>query len=266
LGVFREAMGQRRFEPHWGRYRAWDNYVSDIGIIYLPMGYSAMSYLLNQWMGIEAVSYATVDFPDALQKTVEAVNTNLFELVDLCCTSPAVVVLLTDNFSSDVQPPAFFDKWSRKFYVEAVRRLHDAGKYVAVHIDGWLRGALQMIRETGADCADAVTPRPMSDLTPAQCCAEAGPDFILSGGEPPNLWQTEVPLERFRASILDWLALKNPAAASLLTPVTKCPWARRSSASSSCGTWSRNSADTDAPPPNAYSKLAVWRRTAAQRP
>ena len=29
---------------------------------------------------------------------------------------------------------------------EAIRRLHAAGKFVAVHIDGMLRGALGMIR------------------------------------------------------------------------------------------------------------------------
>jgi hypothetical protein len=89
-----------------------------------------------------------------------------------------------------------------------VRRLHAAGKHVAVHIDGRLKGALQMIRETGADCADAVTPTPMGDLSPAQCREEAGPDFILSGGVSPNLWLPEVPLETFRTGALDWLALK----------------------------------------------------------
>ncbi len=209
LRVFREAMSARRYEPHWDRYRMWNDYVGDGGVVYIIIGFSAMGYLLNQWMGIEGVSYATVDFPDALLETIEAVNSNLLQLVDLCCTSPAEVVMVGDNFSGDVQPPTFFDRWSRKFYVEAVRRLHAAGKHVAVHIDGRLRGALGMIRETGADCADAVTPTPMGDLTPAQCREKAGPNFILSGGVPPNLWLPEVPEEVFRASVRDWLALKD---------------------------------------------------------
>ena len=114
-----------------------------------------------------------------------------------------------DNFSSDVQPPRFFDTWSRPFYEEAIRRLHAAGKFVAVHIDGKLRGAIGMIRDAGADCADAVTPAPMGDLTPSQCRDEAGPDFILSGGVPPNLWLPNVDIETFKRSVLDWLALKD---------------------------------------------------------
>ena len=210
LRVLREAMSRRRFEANnWKKFRAWTDYVGDDGVIYLHLGYSGMGYLLNQWMGIEGVSYATVDFPDALQETIEAVNTNLLELIDLCCTSPAEIVFIGDNFSGDVQPPAFFNRWTRKYYIEAVRRLHAAGKYVAVHIDGQLRGALQMIRDVGADCADSVTPRPMGDLSLAQCCEEAGPNFILSGGVAPNLWLPEVPVETFRTAVLDWLALKN---------------------------------------------------------
>ncbi|MBI2496963.1 MAG: hypothetical protein HYV75_03220 [Opitutae bacterium] len=208
LRVFREAMCARRYEPDWDKYRAWDECVGDGGVVYLIGGYSAMGALLNNWMGIEGVSYATVDFPAALHEAVDAVNANMLELVDLLCTAPGEVVFFPDNFSGDVQPPAFFDRWSRRYYAEAVRRLHAAGKRVAVHIDGRLRGALGMIRDTGADCADAVTPAPMGDLPPAQSRAEAGPDFILSGGVPPTLWLPGVSEEAFRKSVLDWLALK----------------------------------------------------------
>lgn len=208
LRVFREAMSRRRFVPQWEKYRAWAECVGDVGVVYLPLGYSGMGFLLNLWMGVEGVSYAIADFGDALQETVEAINANLLDLVDLACQSPAEIVIVTDNFSSDVQSPAFFARWTRPYYRELVRRLHAAGKHVAVHIDGRLRGALQMIRETGADCADAVTPKPMGDLTPAQCRAEAGPGFILSGGLPPTLWLPDVPIAAFRQSVMDWLALR----------------------------------------------------------
>jgi uroporphyrinogen-III decarboxylase len=65
-----------------------------------------------------------------------------------------------------------------------------------------------MVRETGADCADAVTPTPMGDLTPAECRAEAGNTFILSGGVSPDLWLPEVPIQRFEAKVREWLAQK----------------------------------------------------------
>jgi hypothetical protein len=208
LQVFKEAMSRRRFVPHWDRFLQWDQCVGDTGVVYLPFGYSAIGHLLNHWMGIEAVVFATRDFPQALRETVDSVNANLLELVDLICTSPAQVVIMGDNISGDIQPPSFFNQWSRAFYQEAVGRLHAAGKFVAVHIDGRLKGALRMVRETGTDCADAVTPSPMGDLTPAQCRAEAGSTFILSGGVSPDLWLPEVPVEVFEAKVMEWLAQK----------------------------------------------------------
>ena len=136
-------------------------------------------------------------------RRIEAAN-----CIDMLAESSAEVVVMGDNFSSDVQPPHFFDEWSRPFYAEAISRLHRAGKYAAVHIDGKLRGALSMIKDAGADCADAVTPQPMGDLSPQECRDEAGPDFILSGGVSPNLWLPEVSAEDFKQAVLRWLDLK----------------------------------------------------------
>jgi hypothetical protein len=118
--VFQEAMSHRRYVPHWDRFRQGDERVGDCGIVYVPFGYSAIGYLLNQWMGIEATVFATVDFPEALREAVEAVNRNLLSLVDLICASPAQVVLMGDNLSSDVQPASFFNRWTRAYCRQAV--------------------------------------------------------------------------------------------------------------------------------------------------
>ncbi len=205
LRVLSYAMSRRTFIPHWDRYRAWTDYVGDTGVVYLVSGYSAMGMLLNYWMGVEGVMYAAADWPDLLHETVEAINLNNLDCVDLIARSPAEIVIMGDNFSSDIQPPHFFAEWSGAYYAEAIRRLHAAGKFVAVHIDGRLRKAITMIREAGADCADAVTPRPMGDLSPEECRAEAGRDFILSGGVSPDLWLPNTPLDKFRTTVTDWL-------------------------------------------------------------
>ncbi|MCK4602925.1 MAG: hypothetical protein KAU28_10695, partial [Phycisphaerae bacterium] len=205
---FAYAMSRRTFAPLWDHYQAWVDYVGDDGVVYVSSGYSAMGYLLHYWMGLENVAYATVDFPDALREAVDAVNANILQLIDLLCQSPARIVLMGDNFSSDVHSPRFFDDWSRGFYEKAIRRLHKAGKYVAVHIDGRLRGAIEMIRSTGADCGDAITPAPIGDLSPAECRTEAGNDFILSGGVSPDLWLPQTPVEMFKAKVVEWLDQK----------------------------------------------------------
>jgi hypothetical protein len=208
LQVFGYAMSRREFTPKWDNYRAWVREVGDAGVVYLSAGYSAMGYLLHYWMGVEGTAYALVDYTRTLHEVVDAVNANNLQLIDLLAQSPAEIIIMGDNFSSDIQPPMFFQKWSAAYYEEAIRRLHGAGKFVAVHIDGRLAGAIRMVRETGADCGDAITPTPFGDLTPAQCREEAGPNFILSGGVSPDLWLPTAPVEDFRARVLEWLDLR----------------------------------------------------------
>ena len=208
LRLLGQALAARRYRPLWERYRAWTEYVGDHGVVYLSAGYSAMGQLLNYWMGVEAVMYACADWPDTMHETVERINANNLELIDLLAASPAEVIIMGDNFSSDIQPPRFFAEWSRAYYAEAIRRLHAAGKYVAVHLDGRLRGALRMFAEIGADCADAVTPKPMGDLTPEECRHEAGRGLILSGGVSPELWLPSVSAAAFEDAVRVWLRLR----------------------------------------------------------
>jgi hypothetical protein len=208
LRILAQALRSRTYAPRWDNYRAWDDYVGDTGVVYALTGYSAIGHLMHYWMGVEGTIFAAADWPRTMREVVNGINANNLDLIDLLASSPAEIICMGDNFSGDVQPPDFFSRWSRDYYAEAIRRLHAAGKFVAVHIDGRLRGALGMIRDAGADAADAVTPAPLGDLSPAACRAEAGSRFILSGGVPPNLWLPDVPLGAFKKAVLEWLSLK----------------------------------------------------------
>jgi hypothetical protein len=208
LCVLGYALGHRRYEPAWERYEPWVDALGGLGVVYMSIGYSAMGHLLAYWMGIEKTIFATVDMPDVLHEVVDQINDNLLEGVDMVCRGPAEVILMGDNFSGDIQPPHFFKEWSEPFYAEAIRRVRDAGKFSAVHIDGRLKGILKAFSEIGASCADAVTPAPMGDLTPRQCRLEAGPDMVLSGGVPPSVWTNDMSDEAFTQTVLDWLAIR----------------------------------------------------------
>ena len=208
LKIFASAMRNRKYRFLPEKYHAWINAIGDTGVCYVGAGYSAMGQLLNYWMGVEGAIVASCEWPDEMWEVIDEVNQNNLLLIDMLASSPVEYVVMGDNFSSDVQPSYFFDQWSRSYYTEAIKRIHKAGKFVAVHIDGRLKGAIRMIRETGADCADAVTPTPMGDLTPQECRDEAGNDYILSGGVSPDLWLPGVPLEVFKKAALDWVELK----------------------------------------------------------
>lgn len=208
LRTLGHALGSRTFTSDWSVYTAWKDAIGDYGVAYAGTGYSGIGNLLSLWMGVEGTTYAIADWPNTVREVVDLINESNLRLVDLLCTSPVEVVVMGDNFSSDLQPPSFVTCWSADYYTEAIRRLHAAGKRVAIHIDGKLRGLLRLFAELGADCADAVTPPPMGDLTPAECRAEAGPELILSGGVSPDLWLPTSPLAAFQDAVRAWLDLR----------------------------------------------------------
>ena len=110
--------GRAEFRPAFDRYDQWSAALGNLGLLYMPVGYSAMGQLLNYWMGIEKTMFAAADMPKVLEEVTEAIRTRLFDCVDLLCTGPADVILLGDNLGSDVQSPRFFRKWSATFYRE----------------------------------------------------------------------------------------------------------------------------------------------------
>jgi len=169
LVLLGDALSGRKFIPRWEKYLEWVDCVAETGVVYMPAGYSGMGQLLNYWMGVEGTTYAIYDWPDTVREVVDRINRNNLELIDLLAKSPAEIIVMGDNFSSDIQPHSFFDEWSKEYYSEAIRRLHSAGKYLAIHIDGRLKGSLKMFADIGADCADAVTPKPTGDLSPREC-------------------------------------------------------------------------------------------------
>ena len=214
LRVLGEALAARRFEPLVDNYRAWDACVGDMGIVSLLPGYSAMGHILHYWMGMENAMYACVDWNDTMHEVVDRINANIITCAQMLATRyPGPVILAGDNFSSDCQPPSFFEEWSAPFYRELADIAHENGKKLSVHVDGRLRKSIAMIGGIGADIIDAVTPMPTGDLTPQECRDEAGRKLILSGGVPPLLWLPQTPVEEFEKFVLEWLSLRKQSTA-----------------------------------------------------
>lgn len=215
LEVLKYALTHLSYEPLPENYKAWSDYVGDDGVVYLSPGYSAMGQLLHYWMGVENTIYATYDFPDELSDYVDCVNDKIRELISILVSEyDAPIIILGDNFSSDVQPPSFFDRWSREHYEKAFSIIHEGNRKGAVHIDGKLTGALTMLRKAGADIIDAVTPGTVGGINAGEARKEAdegktllGNDLILSGGIPNELWYERTPLCDFEKAVTEWLDL-----------------------------------------------------------
>lgn len=89
------------------------------------------------------------------------------------------------------------------YYKKRVQQLHNAKKYIYVHIDGTLRGVLPLLGETGVDCAQSVTPAPVGDIPVEKLREMAGPNIILWGGLPGIYFSCQYSEKTLRQMAMD---------------------------------------------------------------
>ena len=137
---------------------------------------------------------------------------------------PSQVLIHSDNLSSDVQSPPWVQRYSGEHYRRMAAIAHEYGKPFVTHIDGRIRGLLRLTRDLGfRTVRTAVTPAPWGDLTPAECRAEAGPGYLISGGVPPGSFSPDVSMDIFDAQVDAWLALRHQSPALIIAPGDQLP-------------------------------------------
>ncbi len=224
------VMDRIKCMPRWDKYRAWQDALGDFGFIYCNLPYSGSGYLISRNFGVEKTIYACMDFPQKVKKLVDTVNNCNLSILDSIINGPFNVCIISDNYDSTVQSPVFFEEYVRNYYTEVAARLHKNGKYLAVHIDGEMRGSLRNMASCGVDCADALTPAPMFSMTPVQMREEAGSGLIMSGGIPATAFGNTGSDEEFDESVKAWLDTRKLSSRLLMAAgdqvPTDAPWER----------------------------------------
>jgi uroporphyrinogen-III decarboxylase len=112
--------------------------------------------------------------------------------------SPAEVLMIPENLSSEMVGPQFFESYMREYQEEWVREIKKAGKFSFIHIDGTLRGLLREEASTGFSVLEALTPKPSGDMDFREVAALANnPDSILWGGIPGVCFTNHISDEEF---------------------------------------------------------------------
>ena len=199
--VFEHALYSENYEGYLFSDRLWGE--DGIGF---AMGMACMApvqKLLSRWAGIEPTVYLSVEHQEEFANVVAAIEQSQEDLVEVLAGSPAEIVILPENLSSDVTGMHFFTQLNMPYYVRIVRRLHAAGKKVAIHIDGRLKPCLGMLAGCGFDIAEAVTPMPFGDVAVEDLRAVAGDDITLWGGLPGGIFSPNYSDQFFEDYVLN---------------------------------------------------------------
>lgn len=190
LRVMRYVHEQAAYRESYAEYRRYDELWGEdgIGFAMAVPSMAPVQKLLSRWAGVEATVELYLEHPDEFADTVAAIERSQDGLVEVLAASPAAVVILPENLSSEVTGEHFFRRFNMPYYRRIVDRLHAAGKKVALHIDGRLKPCLGLLAGCGFDIAEAVTPAPFGDAGVEELRKLAGDDIVIWGGLPGGIF------------------------------------------------------------------------------
>ena len=208
LEILLYAVERRKFRHKYENWEKIEQIGGNIGLGFPSFGYTGLGSLMSYYMGVQNTIYASFEEPEKIKRYIETYNNKQLELVDIYCKSPAPHLFFTDNLSSDVQPPDLFREYSFNHYKTIADRVHEADKTVSTHIDGMINGIIGLVAEAGIDVADACTPKPTGDLSPAEIRMQAGNQMVLMGGISPVMWLPDTSEKDFINHVREWLDLR----------------------------------------------------------
>jgi hypothetical protein len=205
--VMRFVLENTRFGENYGAFAEADALWGEdgIGFAMAVASMAPMQKLLSRWAGVETTVTLCEDHAAEIADAFAAIEASQDDLVEILAGSPAAVVILPENLASQVVGERYFRRYNMPYYARIVRRLHAAGKKVAIHIDGGLRPCLGLLSECGFDIADAVTPAPFGDVPVEDVRREAGPDIVIWGGLPGGLFSRNYSDEYFESYVVNVL-------------------------------------------------------------
>ena len=150
---------------------------------YLPK--SPLMQLIALDAGVTTVSEIFSDAREEFIETLNVVRRSHDAAAGIAVESPAEVLMIPENLSSECVGKSFYEMFMRDYQETWARRIHEAGKYSCIHLDGTMKGLLRETCSTSLTFIEALTPAPAGDLEIQKWAERSGnASTILWGGLP----------------------------------------------------------------------------------
>ena len=213
LPVLKHIYENTRFEPDYDFARKRKQQVGDQGVVLCYLPKSPFMHLLALEAGIMSVTMIAMTLPDEFQDLLEVMKKAFDQAAQIAVESPAEVLMIPENLSSEMVGPEFFELYMRAYQEEWTAKIREAGKYSYIHIDGSLAGLLKQEASVGFTVLEALTPHPVGDLKWEELSDFVGDsNSILWGGIPGPYFTANVSDEEFERHVkmLIEIMLKEP--------------------------------------------------------
>jgi uroporphyrinogen-III decarboxylase len=206
IAVLKYIYENTRFEPDYDLAFLRKKQVGDEGVVLCYLPKSPFMHLMALEAGVEAVTMTALTMPDEFSELLDVMKKAFDQAAELALNSPAEVLMIPENLSSEMVGSDFFNLYMKAYQEEWTTRIRQAGKYSFIHIDGTLMGLLEPEAQVGFTVLEALTPYPVGDVKFEDLEALAGDSkSILWGGIPGSYFTDCVEDEEFDRHVIHLL-------------------------------------------------------------
>lgn len=146
-----------------------------------PPRRSPLQMLFLDFMGIEETIYALYDEKKKVEEFMKVCEETDEKLYEVLITSPLKIINFGENLDSQIISPSLFEKYLLPYYNKRCHKLHKAGKFCHIHIDGRLKGFLPYLSHLDFDGYEALTPAPQGDVELEEIKSAIGNKVLIDG-------------------------------------------------------------------------------------
>jgi len=187
-----------RVEFDWKVYESMKLKIRDRGVLWCFFPRSPLQALFISYMGVERTIRFLFRYKSEVEGLMEDIKASNDKFYEVLAHSPVEILNLGENIDSRITSPRLFEKYCVPYYQERSDYLHKHGKYVHIHVDGWAKPILPLLRETRLDGVEALTVEPVGDITLEDIKKALGDGMVLLDGIPFIFFILEaISLEKF---------------------------------------------------------------------
>jgi len=203
-GILKYIWENRECVENYAAFLKADCELGDAGIVTVGIRPSPVQQLLEFDMGIEKFCFDLFDHTQEVEGLMALMHEKNKEVYEAAAASPAEFIMLYENTSTTMISPGIYEKYSLNHVKDFVDIMHAHGKVALVHMCGRLNKLLPLIKETGLDAIDALTPSPTGDVDFSDAYRIFKNGLVIHGLLDPSKW-THRPIAEIERNIEELL-------------------------------------------------------------
>ena len=165
------------------RLASMEKKIGESGIYVHTIGPSPVQRLLEFDTGLINFNILLADYPEEVEELLDVMHHCRKQEYEILARRTSVdCIIPVENTSTAMISPCQYEKYSLPQITDFVNIMHHYNKKAVLHMCGHLKALLPIIRQSGLDGINALTPPPIGDTDFSDALRMFGKQFVILGG------------------------------------------------------------------------------------